>query len=256
MRAFVCVYLHREPSRSEFAKTEEASDQDPLLARFLKTYKQPGSFWDWGDDPSFFAATEILKDVRAASWGVCRRDVRAVLGPDDFIVWFCARRDAARLLYFFIGVTTVFWTISRKQLWSDNQFSAYRKFYNTLAKPVDGKLVQVETFHRFHSDWRNRAGAPYIIFDPAPKKTAVNVTAPLLVAEKLQDQPLEIWSRNPHRAQRLRTSLFDDLGIGRRLRTRNRQQPHRHIALHRAPRLKGQTEQLDGLRAKLLDLVF
>ena len=63
-----------DPSVREWRLTKPLADSDPLLSRFLNGYRE--NFWDWGDDPSFFAAEHRLGDVRRASWGVCRADVR------------------------------------------------------------------------------------------------------------------------------------------------------------------------------------
>ena len=52
-----------------------------LLKRYLALYNAPGCFYDWGDDPSFFAASELLGSPNNATWGVCRRDVRASMRP-------------------------------------------------------------------------------------------------------------------------------------------------------------------------------
>lgn len=76
MKAYICTYRqpHMDPSVREWRLTKPLADNDPLLSRFLNGYRE--NFWDWGDDPSFFAAEHRLGDVRRASWGVCRADVR------------------------------------------------------------------------------------------------------------------------------------------------------------------------------------
>jgi len=93
MRAYVCTYRHSSPSPRDRRQTEEAAAALPLLRTYLDQYDKLGSVLDWGDDPSFFAASELLGDVRRATWGVCRRDVRASLGPGDFVVFICGRQD-------------------------------------------------------------------------------------------------------------------------------------------------------------------
>ncbi len=60
MRAYACVYRHPTPTPGERRLTELESNDSPLLARYLECYKQTDCFYDRGDDPSFFAATEIL----------------------------------------------------------------------------------------------------------------------------------------------------------------------------------------------------
>ena len=74
MNAYVCTYRKITPPPADLKRTEQAAAKDPLLRKFLEGYE--ASCFDWGDDPSFFAAKYRLGDVRRASWGVCRRDVR------------------------------------------------------------------------------------------------------------------------------------------------------------------------------------
>lgn len=260
MRAFVCVYRHSIPTARALAGTDAAAKADPLLRKFLKQYGADDSFLDWGDDPSFFAASEVLHTANAASWGVCRRDVRTQLCPGHFVIWFCAKEDSRHRdvwRYFYVGCGTVKHVISRWQLWEIGEFAPYTNFYNVLAKPVSRKLVQHETFLEYHRDWENRASAGYVIFDKSAKVTKINVCDPILVAEKRANSILEHWfsGENP-RVRDIETALFKDLGIERRLRTRNRQRPHRHIALHRAPGLSARNREsaLLRLRSTLLAL--
>jgi hypothetical protein len=192
---------------------------------------------------------------------VRRRDVREQRRPHDFVIWFCAREDQkvrGCWQYFFIGYATVKHVLSRRQLWSDPQFSAHTKFYNVLAKPVGGRLVQHEVFYERHDDWDNRATAGYIIFDPSPLATAINVVNPRLVAEKATGARFERWlSRSDPRVNEIENAIFKQLGLQRRLRTANPQQPHRHIALHKASSLSpsGHARALIELRERLSGLV-
>lgn len=236
------MYRHSVPNPAALAKTLIASAADPLLAKFLQQYSADDCFLDWGDDPGFFAASELLRDVNAASWGVCRRDVRTQLTPGDIVVWFCAKQDMKDLgvwRYYFVGCATIKHVISRQELWQEQAYAPYRQFYNVLAKQGDSALVQHETFYDYHSDWQRRASAGYAIFDESPRLTRINVQNPVLVAEKLSDSPLEHWlSGDSPRVRDIERVLFRDLGHGRNLRTLHRQRPHRHIALHRAPRFR------------------
>jgi hypothetical protein len=88
MKAYACVYRQRRPTLAEMRRTREAAARDPLLRDFLDAYARGASYLDWGDDPAFFSAKQRLGDVRAASWGVCRRDVRAALCQGDFVAFF------------------------------------------------------------------------------------------------------------------------------------------------------------------------
>jgi hypothetical protein len=163
VKAYICTYLHRCPKVREWRLTKTLADTDPLLSKFLNGYGE--NFWDWGDDPSFFAAEHRLGDVRRASWGVCRADVRKALSVGDLVVFFCARDAGSVWRYHFVGFGIVKALISRNQLWTNPSYPDYRSFYNVLARLENGQLVQNETFHKYHLDWQHRAKAPYVIFD-------------------------------------------------------------------------------------------
>ncbi|MGB8259376.1 MAG: hypothetical protein WCE75_03450 [Terracidiphilus sp.] len=216
MNAYLCVYRQREPSNGDRRKTEREAEKNPLVAKFLEGYKE--SFYDWGDDPSFFAAKELLGDVRRATWGVCRRDVRGSLNEGDVVVFFCGRqlKRSGSWSYYFIGFGTVLEVVRpRDLLWTKRKYAPYRKFYNVLMGP-DGK--QRETFHPFHDEnWKLRADAPYVLFDP--EHSAFNLDSPHLVASWNGDETPETW-RPDRKAREIERLLFTDRGIiKRRLRT-------------------------------------
>jgi hypothetical protein len=191
---------------------------DPLLRRFLDEYED--SYFDWGDDPSFFCALRRLGDVNKASWGVCRADVRSVLAERDVVVYFCGRQDriARCWRYYFIGFGTVKYIVHRRELWTNAKYKLYRDFYNVLACYERGKLKQKEYFHPYHQDWdKGRAVAPYIIFDP--DESAFNVHSPHHVATWIIGDGLpEVWNTD-RRSQKLEKLLFEEREIARRLRT-------------------------------------
>ena len=191
MNAYVCVYRQPIVKRSDWNKTKREALSTPGLEEYLRRYnarfrkgkKKLGYFYDWGDDPSFFAAEEFLDDVNQAGWGVCRRDVRKQLkNKGDFVVFFCAQQqedDSDLWKYYFIGVGTVGSVIkNRKLIWLKDKYKDYRKFYNLL---IDSEGRQSEKIHRFHRDWEKRAKSPYLVF--SKNKTHFNLVAPLLVAE-------------------------------------------------------------------------
>src|SRR5215217_9073404 len=103
MRAWVCVYRHPIPPRSDRAKTERAADSKSFLRRYLDLYDRQDYFYDWGDDPSFYSAMELLDDVRKATWGVCRRDIRSLLKKGDYVVFVCGRESARRIWEYFFS---------------------------------------------------------------------------------------------------------------------------------------------------------
>ena len=60
---YVCVYRRRVPTPSEWRKSVKLARSDKRLARFLDEYWRCDSFYNWGDDPSFFSAREVLGDA-------------------------------------------------------------------------------------------------------------------------------------------------------------------------------------------------
>ena len=72
MIAYACVYRRYRPAPRERAQTESVAISNPILGRFLQQYDR--SYLDWGDDPGFFAAEQIIGDVPQSKLGrVSRR---------------------------------------------------------------------------------------------------------------------------------------------------------------------------------------
>jgi len=214
MNAYVCVYRQIIPSPKELKKTELSATQNSVLRRFIDEYN--GSFYDWGDDPSFFSAKHWLSDVNGATWGVCRRDVRSVLNKGDVVVFFCGSqiRDKGSWHYYLIGFGTVREIVKRRELlWKSPVYARFRKFYNLL---VDSKGNQGETFRPFHENWEDRAKAPYVIFDS--KQSVFNLDSPHPVATWDGEGKQEAW-KTDRRTREIERLLFDERGIRRRLRT-------------------------------------
>ena len=190
MNFYICVY--RQPMTNGLDKTwKEApsEDNDPLkkyLRSYKKRFKRSNSdvrrFYDWGDDPAFFAAEEFLGDVRKASWGVCRPDVRRNLKEGDIVVFFCAQqqKNMDQWDYYYVGLGTVGEVVcDRSQIWKKRRYRDYRKFYNLL---IDSTGSHREIIHDWHDDKCGRLSkTPYVIFE-ASDKTHFNVTNPLHVA--------------------------------------------------------------------------
>ena len=117
MNGYVCVYRHAIPCRRYWLRTEPVATSNPGLRRFLDVYNDQGCFYDWGDDPSFFAASEMLGDVRKATWGVRRPDVRRRLKALDYVMFFCAKSVRGPVWeHFYIGVGTVSLGLTRQTI--------------------------------------------------------------------------------------------------------------------------------------------
>lgn len=259
--AYVCTYCHKNRRAGELQTTRTAAEKDPLLRIFLDGYND--SYYDWGDDPSFFAAQHLLGDVRKASWGVCRPDVRNTLEECDVVVFFCAcqRQDEHVWRYYFVGFGTVLELVDRAvstkrgagNLWTDRAYEAYRKFYNVLVSPDGGRLVQNEMFHPYHDDWKRRADAPYVLFDGA--SSSFNLRSPHCVATWDGETVPEKWLRDDDRSKEIERLLFVDRGINRRLRTSASGHPHPKLNLLKARRTTRPGLSLSELTRALRPLV-
>lgn len=276
MNAYVCVY--RQPAtdairRGGWKKTNQVAFSGHLrkherLRKYLGMYEsafygeEQGRFYDWGDDPSFFAAEEFLGNVRRATWAVCRPDVRSNILKGDFVVFFCAqqRMDYPDIWnYYYIGVGTVGQVIANhKAIWQKKKYRGYRKFYNLL---VDSSGYNRETIYPRHDEkgkkckyrWQELAKGPYIIFDTSPDKTHFNVIDPLHVAtygeRKNHGDVLERWRLKSRRVKRIYRLIPKRKNGGAKLRTRNKYRPYRHMNLsneleHDIRRLKKTRESL------------
>ena len=263
MKAYVCVYRQYKVEASDWAESKALVSANPKLrvGKFLRRYewnlksRRKGRFYDWGDDPAFFGAEEFLGDVRKASWGVCRSDVRRHLSKGDFVVFFCAQKqieELSRWNYYYIGVGTVGKVIKRRsRIWTADAYKKYRKFYNLL---IDAAGIHREVLFPHHDDWGNRLQAPYILFESSAQ-THFNVRNPLLVAtydgenQASEGDILESW-----RLDDLYVREIDDLipirDGGKKLRTNHQRNAHRHMNLSRY----NSTAQLRELRRDLLSI--
>lgn len=249
MKAYACVYRRSIPAKSHLDATTRDAANDPTLQKFLAAYFREDRYFDWGDDPSFFAASEMLGDVRRASWGVCRPDVRETVEKGSFIAFFCAKprlSDHAVVDYYYIGVGTVRTKIDRSTLWTDAAYQPYRQFYNVLATMRCGKEARHERFHPYHENWRKRL-SPYVIFEANDELTQFNIETPLYVAT-YRGGKAETW-KSDLPASRLKELLF-----GKHLTRQSLRTSHTGFA-HPKLRLCGSsTRLLHELRKELIDI--
>ena len=263
MKAYLCVYRQFKVEATDWVKSKALVCDNPKLrvGKFLRRYqrnlegRRKGRFYDWGDDPAFFGAEEFLGDVRQASWGVCRPDVRRQLSKGDFVVFFCAQRqlqERSQWNYYYIGVGTVSKVIKRRsRIWTIDAYRKYRKFYNLL---IDEASNHKEVLFPHHDDWENRLQAPYILFESSAQ-THFNVRNPLLVAtydgenQATGSRILESW-----RLDDLYVREVDDLipirDGGKKLRTSHQGNAHQHMNLSR----NNSTAQLREMRRDLLSV--
>ena len=251
MKAYICVYLHPIPKDHDRRCSELAAASNPTLRRFLDVYDDQNCCYDWGDDPSFFAANQFFGDVRYASWGVCRPDIRKSLKEGDYVVFFCAKSAEGPVReYFYIGVGTVSHKLTREIIWSDEQYTKYQDFFNILARLSKDELEHYETISPFHDNWLERCKRPYWLFDH--EQSQFNLFNPLHVATYTGTEgPFETWrSSENQQIARLRAMLFPEKAPRQHLRINNRLS-HRHINLRAQ---LGQKASLHMLRSELIEL--
>lgn len=265
MKCYLCVYRQPLINDGVLRRSLARNRRSPKLKvdRFLSRYQGAldasrntgGRFYDWGDDPGFFAAEEFLGDVRRASWGICRPDVRGKLFKGDFVVFFCAQqqsRKPSQWNYYYIGVGTVRRVVrNRKRIWTVDAYRKYKRFYNLL---IDSLGAHREVLNPPHSDWKKRSRSPYILFEGS-KRTYFNVRNPLLVASYDTKEGgegigvLESWKLDDENVRAL-DDLIPCRRGGRKLRTSNPVYPHQPINLGRG---KG-PEELRRLRRRLVKI--
>jgi hypothetical protein len=242
VNAYVCVYRHHPATNRERERTADSPFANELVHQFLAEYD--GSYLDWGDDPSFFAAGRLLGDARRASWGVCRPDVRDALHEDGFVVFFAEVLEEDRSDYFWTGVGSVGRRVrSRKRIWTDPALSPYRGFFNLL---VTSSGEHREYFHPPHKkDWQRRQEAPYVVFDPALSR--FDLQHPLHVSTYRADEGVpDRWRIEDSTVAALEALLFGDRP--RRLRTSHTGFGHAKLHLH------GSAQELPALRDELIRL--
>ena len=97
MKFYICVYLQPILNNGELNSAWREASSNKALKEYLQRYENRfkknkggiGRFYDWGDDPAFYAAEKFGGNV---TWGVCRHDVRKKLDKGDVVVFFCATR--------------------------------------------------------------------------------------------------------------------------------------------------------------------
>jgi hypothetical protein len=135
--------------------------------------------------------------------------------------------------------------IGRRRLWSDDTLKPYRSFYNVLAHSTSrGVLKQVETFHPYHRDWRQRAAAPVVLFDG--KRSAFQLDQPVHVARFEPESGIPERWRSDRVSRRLEKLLFT--GRSRRLRTSSIGYQHAKLVL-RIP-----ADRFKAVRNELIDI--
>lgn len=214
--------------------------------------------YDVGDDPAFFSARFHSGPV---TWGVCRSDVRRAVQPGDIVAFFSAQRDETTkcTAYRFVAALEVERKISHEAIFEDEEPLVHR-YLNLLARRRDGGWEHYEPAvaeKEWHRDWLWRLGpAPetgkanrwlkedavakgkahrpgdylteakvksYVVFS---QDQSLVMPEPPLVAMHRPGDGQETWE-DSSLSNAIKSMVFGD-DPPRRLRTTNRQQPHRH----------------------------
>ncbi|MDO6435756.1 hypothetical protein Q4E93_34395 [Flavitalea sp. BT771] len=254
MKAFLCVYRHPIIAPRDLRKAQRGAATHPDLQVFLDRYFQPDCRYDWGDDPSFFQATHRLGDPRLASWGVCRWEVRQQLQPGDLVIFICGYEGPEKQSweYYYIGHGTVLHTLQREGIFQNDQFAAYRPFFNMISTWERGQVTQGEAFGDTHGHFIDRCQAGYILFQP--DATDFNLTGSLPIARFDKGNAAERWYTGDPLVAGLQHALFLDGTIDRGLNTGNWRRPHVHIPIHKHLDKVGRLDELIDLRPKLTRL--
>jgi hypothetical protein len=230
-------------------KRPPVEGSQPVVRAFRAACAESQFPFDIGDDPAFFAARYLRSPI---TWGICRPDVRAKIRPGDYAAFFAADRDNQQTTYLFVGALCVDRKISHVSLWKDPQ--PFRDYLNLLIRPHGRGWEHFEpalAVRYWHKDWLWRiadntgrrkepvvqaslshvAGHPltyppmdnYIVFSV---RSSVIPRSPIPVASHSGGAGVETW-HSTHEAMTIRRVIYDRTARG--IRTRNRQQPHRHF---------------------------
>ncbi len=238
---------------------------------YIVTYLcDPKKDWpyDLGDDPSFENSATFRKGGGVLTWGVCRQDVRNNVKAGDLVIFFAAGEHTkhSTTLYRFVGFAMVDQKVKQTDIWDGEkpELAVYKQYGNLLIRPANHGYKHFESGVKWHDDWlwrlvnhkgyqkkdlkalqakdHFRAGtrihgkpiefaANYVLFQPEGHGTFI-IANPPVIAEAHQAGRVETWYSDP-----TSRSVFKEiLHRARRhsLRTRNKQQPHRHIKVPHA----------------------
>ncbi len=237
---------------------------EPTQKVYIVTYLSvDAAGWplDVGDDPSFHASAAHRAEGGVLTWGVCRPEVRNNVQPGDLVIFFAHNRTTKS--YHFVAFATVDRKISQEELWKSPKLAVYRHYRNLLIRPVRNGFQHFEPQSdpkHWHKDWLWRtidrhglkkeqcqtyandvvgsrstlSGRPirfaanYILFRHEGYDTYI-MAQPPVVADAHSPGMEETWQPGAL-AQDLRKLVLGSTS-GRSLRSRNRQQPHRHIVI-------------------------
>lgn len=235
-----------------------ASRSKVVIATYLCASRK-GFPFDLGDDPSFAASARTGGPL---TWGVCRTDVRNSLKKGDLVVFFAGEQGPLPpRRYWYVGYATVARFMRQSSVWTSKKGKPFRAYKNLLIRPGPARSFEWFEPHdaaQWHGDWLWRltrtprakrkayelagrrgimdeetvvagkkcvCGNNYVVFEPEGTGTKVLGTPPLVATWKRGKR--ESWTANGL-ARALKGIV---LRGSRLLRTRNTQQPHRHIAI-------------------------
>jgi hypothetical protein len=256
---YIIVYNH--PSLEDLKKTTIENDKTNV---FLKEYNN--WHYDVGDDPAFFCANRYKSNV---TWGICRPDVRNNIKANDVVVFFCFNCEQGK--YYFVGFSTVKQKIKQTDIWSNDVFSIYQKYYNLLIRKMYKKWGHFEPLFKKkgqHKNWYSRLGAlhpkdsfmvkddsfltefiindNYVIFYSEDKYQRI-LKHPIHVANWEKGRKKEVWE-NETNCDAIYNFIFANTSR-KSIRIHERNSAHRHIKIIMT------TDKLENWRDDFIELL-
>jgi hypothetical protein len=203
--------------------------------------------YDVGDDPSFYCAKTYENNL---TWGICRRNIRNKIEKKDVVIFFCY--SSVTNAYYLAGIATVINKIKQTQIWKENRYKRYRKYFNILIRFHKNKWEHFEPLFNekgAHKDWVHRlsnnsqsnleishdsffseikVADNYVIFERNNNETYI-LNSPIHVANWDCGKDNEDWIINRD-INKIKEAIFKSTGR-KSLRVHQRNQAHVHIRI-------------------------
>jgi CRISPR/Cas system CMR-associated protein Cmr5 small subunit len=254
---YILVYNHppKESIKKRLVKNETAKG-------FINNYNN--WLYDVGDDPSFYCSNILGTNL---SWGICRPDIRNKIQPNDTVVFFCY--NGIEQKYYLVALATVKEKIKQTDIWTNNDYSSYRKHFNLLIRLNNGLWEHYEPLFNEkgkHKNWAHRIASDfpndtfqsmenniilnfpirdnYVLFKKNDYDTYV-LTNPILVAKWSKGQNKESWHDSDN-SKSIKDMIFRETHRDS-LRVHPKNQGHVHI------RIEKNENELTDWKRKFID---
>lgn len=263
------IYLCAYHSEHERGILSQSGGQYRIVEEAIQRGEWP---YDNGDDPSFYVARKVKGRL---TWGVCRRDVRQSLAPNDIVVFFSYTTIGSpkMIRYRLCAVATVEEKVDHRAVFSDGRLKNYQdKYINTLVRP--GPCVGTwrhdegtRPKQHVHQDWHKRAGVTwrgnnfgeefseedvsivpmYVVFSDDVKRTFISPN-PLHIATATwrESGEQEVWTPEAASARALTIGMVGQKRESLRIKNSSHRNVNRHAKFCLEP------EAASQWRARLL----